>query len=73
MKKISMLALLLGLALTGCAHSSKSCCGKDKEQCKIKKEQCELKGKDGKKECCKKGDAHHKDMKKPEAKKDAKK
>ena len=68
MKKISMLALVLGLTLSSCAHSSKkSCCGS--KQCKMSKEQCKLKGKDGeKKECCKKGEHKHKEMKK-EAKK----
>ncbi len=67
MKKLSMLALVLGLTLTSCAHHKKSCCGT--KQCKMKKEQCSLKGKEGKKkECCKKGEKHH-DMKKEEAKK----
>lgn len=63
MKKLSMLALVLGLTLTSCAHRGKKpCCGT--KQCKVKKDQCKLKGKDGKKkECCKKGD-----MKKEKAK-----
>jgi hypothetical protein len=53
MKSLSMLALVLGLTLSSCAHHKKSCCGT--EQCKMKKEQCSLKKDGEKKECCKKG------------------
>ena len=63
-----MLALVLGLTLSSCAHhGKKACCGT--KQCKMKKDQCKLKGKDGeKKECCKKGKHHQKDMKKEDKK-----
>ena len=66
MKKLSMLALVLGLTLSSCAHhGKKACCQKDK-QCKLKKEDCKKEGKQckmKKKECCKKGDKKSEDKK----------
>jgi len=70
MKKLSMLALVLGLTLTSCAHhGKKKCCDGENKQCKMSKEQCSMKGKDGKKKECSKKECDMKKEKKADMKK----